>query len=50
MTRVRVSFHFVLKHREPRKRFKADLAVIDQFKNHHWIKGLVFKHTDAMFA
>ena len=50
MTRVRVSFHFVLKHREPRKRFKADLAVIDQFNNHHWIKGLVFKHTDAMFA
>ncbi|MCG5078909.1 hypothetical protein [Paraburkholderia tagetis] len=49
MTWLRVSFHIVLKHHEPRKRFNVDLAIIDQFGNHHWIKGLIFRHTDAMF-
>ncbi|WP_434717186.1 hypothetical protein P5X00_40025 (plasmid) [Paraburkholderia sp. A2RO-4L] len=49
MTRVRVGFHYLLKHRTPGKRFRADLAIIDQFGNHHWIRGLVFRHTDAMF-
>ncbi|MFM0729333.1 hypothetical protein PQQ52_02400 [Paraburkholderia sediminicola] len=49
MTRVRVSFHFLPKHREPNKRFKVDIAIIDQFDNRHWLKGLIFKHVDAMF-
>ncbi|MCA8290016.1 hypothetical protein [Burkholderia vietnamiensis] len=49
MTHVRVSFHFVLGHREPGKRFKADVAIIDQFDNRHWLKGLTFKSVNAMF-
>jgi hypothetical protein len=48
MTWVRVSFHFVPKHREPGKRLKADIAIIDQFDNRHWLKGLVFKNINAM--
>lgn len=48
MTRVRVSFHFIPKNREPNKRFKVDIAIIDQFDNRHWLKGLIFKHVDAM--
>lgn len=49
MTHVRVSFHFVLGHREPGKRFRADVAIIDQFDNRHWLKGLTFKNVNAMF-
>jgi len=50
MTSLRVSFHFPHKARRPENALVADLAVIDQFNNYHWIKGLRFKHPDAMFS
>jgi hypothetical protein len=47
-TWLRVGFHFVPRHRAPTKRLKADVAIIDQFDNRHWLKGLVFKNINAM--
>jgi predicted ATPase len=29
---------------EKNKSFKADVAIIDQFGNEHWLKGLVFQY------
>ncbi|MFM0662914.1 hypothetical protein [Paraburkholderia sediminicola] len=46
-TSARVSFHFVPVHAF-KKRFTADLALVDQFGNEHWLHGLTFKHIDSM--
>ncbi|GAH97605.1 unnamed protein product, partial [marine sediment metagenome] len=48
MTWIRVAFHFVPRHRAPKPWFKADVAIIDQFGNLHWIRGVTFKHVNAM--
>lgn len=31
--------------REKGQQFKADIAIIDQFGNEHWLKGLEFPYT-----
>jgi len=48
MTWLRVDFTFVKKPGFPERRLKADVAVIDQFNNHHWFRGLEFRHPEAM--
>jgi hypothetical protein len=50
MTWLRVSFHFPHMLREPGKDLVADIAVIDQFNNLHWLRGLRFKHPNAMLS
>ena len=48
MTWLRISFHFAPKSNFPTTNFIADVAVIDQFNNHHWLTNLCFKHPNAM--
>jgi hypothetical protein len=49
MTDLRVHFMTVPHNGRKPGVLVADLAVIDQFGNHHWIKGLRFKHPEKMF-
>ena len=49
MTWLRVSFHFRPKGKMPKGVFKASVAAIDQFGNHHWVSDLRFKHVNAMY-
>lgn len=48
MTWLRVSFHFSSRVGSTGKDLIADVAVIDQFNNHHWLKGLRFTHPGKM--
>jgi hypothetical protein len=34
--------------KEPRS-FVADICFVDQFNNHHWLRGLQFKHANNLF-
>ena len=44
MTHVRAHFMFGQPGRAEGKRLTADLALVDQFDNHHWIKRLRFDY------
>jgi len=45
MTPARVHFFAANTTREETRPLVADIAVVDQFGNEHWIKGLTFKNT-----
>jgi hypothetical protein len=47
MTWLRVSFDFPSQFRGSQRDLVVDVAVIDQFNNQHWVKGLRFKHPDV---
>jgi hypothetical protein len=50
MLHVQVMFNLRhVKHKGMRP-IVADVAIVDQFKNYHWVKGLTFKHGQAIFA
>ena len=46
-----VRVHFMIPIRKKRRpgHFKADVAVIDQFNNYHWVRGAEFKDTKKLF-
>lgn len=46
ITTVRLQFVGTVRERPARRRFVADVAVVDQFGNHHWLRRLVFRDTD----
>jgi hypothetical protein len=47
MTDVRLGFMFsVQRAPKPERDLIADVALIDQFGNHHWLKHLPFKHVE----
>ncbi len=48
MTWVRA--HFMYPEKKPPRvgDLIADVAIIDQFNNHHWVRGLRFKNTERM--
>jgi len=48
MTWVRVSFLDPLAAEPPAGDFIADVAIIDQFGNHHWHRRLRFRHQNRM--
>ena len=45
VTSVRLHFIGVVKKKPQPGPFVADVAVVDQFGNHYWLRGLVFKDT-----
>jgi hypothetical protein len=46
MTWLRVQFHFTIRRKFPTKDFIADVAVVDQFNNYHWLTKLRFKNVN----
>jgi hypothetical protein len=48
MTHARVHFFAANTSREEARPLVADIAIVDQFGNEHWIKGLTFKNTGHM--
>jgi hypothetical protein len=47
-TRVRVGFVYGEPERPQPGDFVADVALVDQFGNHHWLRRLRFKHPEKM--
>jgi hypothetical protein len=47
-TDVRIGFVYSEPERPPLENFVADVALVDQFGNHHWLRGLRFKHPTKM--
>lgn len=45
ITTVRLHFVGTVRERPARGRLVADVAVVDQFGNHHWLRRLVFRDT-----
>ena len=50
MTWVRVHFMYPERKAPEVGDFIADVAIIDQFNNHHWVCKLTFKNTERMLS
>jgi hypothetical protein len=49
-TGVRVGFVYAEPERTEPGEFVADIALVDQLGNHHWLRGLRFKRPEKMFS
>jgi len=47
-TGVRINFIYGERERPSPMDFIADVALVDQFGNHHWLNGLRFKHPNTI--